>query len=172
MHLATGGVTLVATGLKKKCGVCRHPMAQHRTAGVNIQNVVAPTIVSDVSSTAQQPGQALPAPQVVPARQPVPVEPGMTVAQQLKELAELKQLGALTDEEFQAEKALLLGRPAAGSRAIAATATGDSTATSTDATHAGAWHPDPQGRHELRFWDGSSWTEHVSDDGVQGTDAL
>ena len=28
-----------------------------------------------------------------------------------------------------------------------------------------AWHPDPSGRHELRYWDGTRWTEHVSDQG-------
>jgi Protein of unknown function (DUF2510) len=28
------------------------------------------------------------------------------------------------------------------------------------------WHPDPSGRHQLRYWDGSDWTAHVSDDGV------
>ncbi|MCV7301920.1 DUF2510 domain-containing protein [Mycobacterium barrassiae] len=31
----------------------------------------------------------------------------------------------------------------------------------------GAWHPDPSGRHELRWWDGSRWTEQVSDGGRQ-----
>jgi uncharacterized protein (AIM24 family) len=34
---------------------------------------------------------------------------------------------------------------------------------------AAAWHPDPTGRHELRYWDGSQWTDHVSDQGVQST---
>jgi hypothetical protein len=33
-----------------------------------------------------------------------------------------------------------------------------------------AWHPDPAGRHEQRYWDGSGWTEHVSDGGTPGTD--
>jgi uncharacterized protein YxjI len=28
------------------------------------------------------------------------------------------------------------------------------------------------GRHQLRYWDGKNWTEHVSDNGVQGTDPL
>jgi uncharacterized protein YxjI len=32
------------------------------------------------------------------------------------------------------------------------------------------WHPDPFGRHELRYWDGSQWTEHVSSHGRQSTD--
>jgi uncharacterized protein YxjI len=34
------------------------------------------------------------------------------------------------------------------------------------------WYPDPIGRHELRYWDGSAWTHHVSDHGVTGTDPL
>ncbi|MEQ1787916.1 MAG: phospholipid scramblase-related protein [Acidimicrobiales bacterium] len=32
------------------------------------------------------------------------------------------------------------------------------------------WHPDPFGRHELRYWDGSQWTEHVSSHGKQSLD--
>lgn len=31
-----------------------------------------------------------------------------------------------------------------------------------------AWKSDPTGRHEHRYWDGSQWTEHVSDAGVAG----
>ena len=34
------------------------------------------------------------------------------------------------------------------------------------------WHPDPMGRHQLRYWDGNAWTDHVSTNGVQGTDSL
>ncbi|UNX56656.1 AIM24 family protein (plasmid) [Georgenia sp. TF02-10] len=37
---------------------------------------------------------------------------------------------------------------------------------------AAAWHPDPTGRHELRYWDGTQWTEHVSDGGVQSVSPL
>ena len=32
------------------------------------------------------------------------------------------------------------------------------------------WHPDPMGRHELRYWDGGQWTEHVSSHGRQSVD--
>ncbi len=34
------------------------------------------------------------------------------------------------------------------------------------------WHPDPQGRHEMRYWDGAKWTDHVSDAGVTAKDPV
>lgn len=34
------------------------------------------------------------------------------------------------------------------------------------------WHPDPTGEHELRYWDGRIWTEHVADQGVQSISPL
>jgi Scramblase/Protein of unknown function (DUF2510) len=37
---------------------------------------------------------------------------------------------------------------------------------------AAAWHPDPMGRHQLRYWDGQAWTEHVSTNGSQTVDPL
>lgn len=33
-----------------------------------------------------------------------------------------------------------------------------------------AWHPDPRGRHESRWWNGVTWTGHVADGGVQAQD--
>ena len=35
---------------------------------------------------------------------------------------------------------------------------------------AAGWLSDPSGRHQLRYWDGSSWSSFVSDDGAQGVD--
>jgi uncharacterized protein YxjI len=35
-----------------------------------------------------------------------------------------------------------------------------------------AWHPDPTGRHQLRYWDGAAWTGHVSNNGIQASDPL
>jgi uncharacterized protein YxjI len=32
------------------------------------------------------------------------------------------------------------------------------------------WYPDPSGRHEHRYWDGTRWTEHVSSHGRQSVD--
>ncbi len=34
------------------------------------------------------------------------------------------------------------------------------------------WYPDPNERAELRYWDGTAWTEHVSTGGVQSTDPV
>jgi hypothetical protein len=35
-----------------------------------------------------------------------------------------------------------------------------------------AWHPDPTGHYDLRYWDGALWTEHVTRDGQQAIDPL
>jgi hypothetical protein len=35
---------------------------------------------------------------------------------------------------------------------------------------AAGWHADPMGRNEFRYWDGSAWTDHVSNNGVVGSD--
>jgi hypothetical protein len=32
------------------------------------------------------------------------------------------------------------------------------------------WYPDPSGRFELRYWNGTAWTEHVARGGQQYTD--
>lgn len=34
------------------------------------------------------------------------------------------------------------------------------------------WYADPVGRHQLRYWDGAQWTEHVSTDGEPAIDYL
>ncbi len=34
------------------------------------------------------------------------------------------------------------------------------------------WYPDPNGRAELRYWDGNVWTDHVSTGGQQSTDPV
>lgn len=39
---------------------------------------------------------------------------------------------------------------------------------STDA----AWYPDPLRRHEMRYWDGHAWTQHVADGGRASVDPV
>ncbi|MEO6318935.1 MAG: DUF2510 domain-containing protein [Acidimicrobiales bacterium] len=34
------------------------------------------------------------------------------------------------------------------------------------------WLPDPSGRHEVRWWDGARWSEHVADRGVTAWDRV
>lgn len=41
----------------------------------------------------------------------------------------------------------------------------------TDGPAAG-WYADPAGRHGHRWWDGTGWTDRVSDGGVEGTDPV
>jgi len=53
------------------------------------------------------------------------------------------------------------GAPAGGGSGLAA-----------PANTAAAWYPDPAGHHELRYWNGTAWTEHVSDHGTPGTDTV
>jgi len=36
--------------------------------------------------------------------------------------------------------------------------------------HPASWYPDPYGRFELRYYDGTQWTEHVSNGGAQQVD--
>lgn len=38
--------------------------------------------------------------------------------------------------------------------------------------HPANWYPDPNRRHELRYWDGGKWTDHVSTGGVTSTDPV
>jgi hypothetical protein len=57
--------------------------------------------------------------------------------------------------------------PAASATVIAAAT--PAAAQSQPATPAG-WYHDPSGRFELRYWDGSQWTEHVARGGQQYTD--
>jgi uncharacterized protein YxjI len=39
-------------------------------------------------------------------------------------------------------------------------------------SHTPDWYPDPSGRHELRYWDGREWTDHVSSHGRSSNDPI
>jgi hypothetical protein len=60
-------------------------------------------------------------------------------------------------------------------QAFAQAKSGGTTAVASAGTPAVApesWQPDPTHRHELRYWDGQTWTSYVADQGVQGTDPV
>lgn len=39
-------------------------------------------------------------------------------------------------------------------------------------TGPGQWFPDPTGRSDRRFWDGTSWTDQIIRRGIQSTDSI
>jgi len=41
-----------------------------------------------------------------------------------------------------------------------------------DTSHPASWYPDPAGRHEYRWFDGTQWTDHVSSHGRQSVDPV
>ena len=57
-----------------------------------------------------------------------------------------------------------------GSGAAAATPAATAPAQPATPSVPAGWYHDPAGRYELRYWDGSAWTEHVSRAGQQYTD--
>jgi len=52
----------------------------------------------------------------------------------------------------------------------AAAASTSSTPSAANPTVPAAWYKDPSGRYELRYWNGTAWTEHVARGGQQFTD--
>lgn len=58
----------------------------------------------------------------------------------------------------------------AGSVTTAATSVAEATNTSSSPAVPAAWYADPSSRFELRYWNGSEWTEHVARSGQQFTD--
>jgi hypothetical protein len=70
--------------------------------------------------------------------------------------------------------------PAAQTAAAAQSSTAPFSAATTTASASAAgatpsvpadWYKDPSGRFELRYWNGTAWTEHVATGGTQSTDA-
>ncbi len=111
--------------------------------------------VSEPSGWAIAPEPASPTPE--PAAQPAAsAEPTTTYQPSLAATAAAATPAAATPTPTPA------AAPAAAAPAAAAP-------TPTPSVPAG-WYADPAGRFELRYWDGSTWTEHVSRAGQQFTD--
>lgn len=111
---------------------------------------------SGASSAAAAPAAVVVTPAVVVAPEPAPAaEPaGWAVA---PEAAAPAAAAVVTPTYEPAAQPVV--QPAAQPAAQAAT----------PAVPAG-WYADPAGRFELRYWDGGTWTEHVSRAGQQYTD--
>lgn len=108
----------------------------------------------------------------------------MDELEKLQQIAELFEAGRLTEEEFRAAKARLLGLepgPDGKPHQVVGSTSGefgesaealDEPALSHEATSAPpeqdrsvapGWYQDPAGRYESRYWDGSAWTHHVAE---------
>ena len=76
---------------------------------------------------------------------------------------------------FDGRYCAFLRRPIQGATSVSAVTpvTAQVTVTETTPSSAAApaaWYADPSNRFELRYWDGSEWTEHVARGGQQFTD--
>ena len=60
--------------------------------------------------------------------------------------------------------------PSAAGFAAATPAGSEAGSTAVNPSVPAAWYKDPSGRYELRYWNGTAWTEHVARDGRQFTD--
>jgi hypothetical protein len=60
--------------------------------------------------------------------------------------------------------------PAAAAATPAAASSASAASTPAASAAPAGWYADPSSRYELRYWDGSQWTEHVSRAGQQFTD--
>jgi hypothetical protein len=66
-----------------------------------------------------------------------------------------------------------ISQPVASSTPAAPTAATPAAASTGDAPSVPAdWHKDPSGRFELRYWNGTAWTEHVATGGKQSIDPV
>ncbi len=70
---------------------------------------------------------------------------------------------------WASSEASAAAEPAAAAMGATAAEPAAETASTAGAAPAG-WYADPSSRYELRYWDGSQWTEHVSRAGQQFTD--
>ena len=68
-------------------------------------------------------------------------------------------------------RALRRAAPAKEPKAVT-TAPAVAGAASAGTSHLAGWHPDPMGRCDQRYYDGSNWTDRVTRNGEQGHDPL
>lgn len=119
----------------------------------------------DESAVAEAAPAAQPEPTFAPVLTPMPVS-----TPEPTPVAEPAGWGVAPEQAAPAAMAPIVDPTPAGTYQPAAQpATYQPAAAATPAVPAG-WYADPAGRFELRYWDGSTWTEHVSRAGQQYTD--
>jgi hypothetical protein len=167
-------VAIVPTGgdvtafLTREAGGAEAPAST--AADVAVAPEPEPAPVSEAPSVSYEPAPAVtsyeptPEPEPEPAPEPEPVsEPaGWAVAPE----SSSSSVSSTTVHEVSPEPAAVTTsyEPAAAAQPVLPV-----TPPPTPSVPAG-WYADPAGRYELRYWDGNTWTEHVSRGGQQYTD--
>ena len=77
-----------------------------------------------------------------------------------------------TPDEATPSPSLVSALPSAPVSPAAGASSPSPTATEQASSSPAAWHEDPLGRHQQRWWDGTRWTDHVADGGVTATDPV
>jgi Protein of unknown function (DUF2510) len=112
--------------------------------------------------------EAAPAP-VVEAVAPIAVpEPAAPVAEPVGWGASAAE--TVTSSFDSGTAAVAAAAVAAPAVVAAAAPTAPAVAPAAVVTTPAGWYPDPSGRFEMRYWDGTAWSEHVSRQGQQYTD--
>jgi hypothetical protein len=145
-------VSIVSTGGDVTAFLSRESSG-HAPAAAPVSTEV-PVVAAPISEPVPviEPAAAEPVPSYEPAPVAVPEPAGWAVAPDPAPVAPIVEPA-----------------PATSYTPAPATAYTPAPAAATPAVPAG-WYADPAGRFELRYWDGGTWTEHVSRAGQQYTD--
>lgn len=83
----------------------------------------------------------------------------------------IRHHGTVATAPSAATVSSLVTTPVSASSAIDNATTSSPGATNAPSADVPAnWYKDPSGRYELRYWNGTTWTEHVATGGKQFTD--
>ena len=121
---------------------------------------------SDITAFLKREASGAPDTASAPAEEPAVSEPAGWGTAPASTGTEASGWGATTSTSTAADTG---GWSSSTQAATTPASTPASSAPSTPSVPAG-WYADPAGRYELRYWDGSAWTEHVSRAGQQYTD--
>ena len=99
------------------------------------------------------------------------ISTGATVTAFVRRAAVAASIGTAAATPSTATPTYASTAPTTATTATTAATSTPSVASSVgDAVAPAAWYPDPSKRYELRYWNGTAWTEHVSRAGQQFTD--
>ncbi len=150
--LFTCGMSEIGFAMFKKCRMCGHQLSLHYGAAAQTpQPAVETRSPLQQMTMMQQPGYRSPAQQFSPSSPPA----------------------IATHQQTNDGSTALASAPTPGSPygATPNPATPGGASAAPTPTPAG-WYGDPSGRHQYRYWNGTSWTEQVMSNNTQSVDPL